>query len=133
MNFISAEIKYYAEIVELNNTYYEEVNSLDIRDFNYQEGMISVGFLTAFRTKHKGEIITGIINPVTKRYYFGEFLSLNNLIKNNVNHEYDDMIQKIKDRQLLGVVGYVKDTNGNYHMVLKQDMVIPKNNKIKTR
>lgn len=133
MEFISTGIKYYAEIEEENNIYYQEIDTLDICNFTYQDGMISVGFLTAFEALYNNQVIRGVIHPVTKRYYFGEFLSLNTLLNHNQNHEYDEMIKKLEERQLLNFIGYVKDTNGNYHMIMKQDVVISKPIKQKTR
>lgn len=101
----------------------EEIRKVESKDPSaiiYENGMTSFNFVDIVEYSVFGTPKTKIVREDDKKYFFGEFISLDDLKASNTNGQWDNAIYNIEGSNGIGMV---TSPNG-FHSIMPENGVI---------
>lgn len=120
-------LKIYAEVMECSedmtiSTHLMGVSTDDPNQFPYKPGMISLKYHCIAEIFYIDKMLRSVMNQNPQTYYFGSFTSIDELVAQNEDGKYTDLLIEISSHE--GVTGIVTNPEGFKSMVQGNDMVI---------
>lgn len=117
--FIGAQIYYCNHFITLDDDI-RKVESKDPEKINYEAGMVGFRFVDVVEYEEQGITMQKVINEDSERYFFGEFISIDDLKASNINGKWDNAIYNIENNNCIGMV----TSPDGFHSMMPQTGII---------
>lgn len=117
--YVGAKIHWCNRFITLD----EDIRKVDSKDPNgilYEDGMTDFKFVDVVEYEELGTIKRKVINEDEEQFFFGEFISLEDLKATNTDGKWDTAIYNIEGSHGIGMV---TSPNG-FHSIMPQNGII---------